>query len=239
MVQGNSVIISIYGELQKFTVTEIESTCGPSDSDQKKENSFPQQDDDSEREGRRGRDEEGGRQTRGEDERRIRRGRERSRDGDRDKDGYEDEEGREERNENEADSDTEVEGETHMRPKIFLVTYDTVLEVTTKLDHPQIQLQVSQLKEKASDPPKVPPPSLSPSLPPSLLSICSALTLSKASDLSYSSIGGLGPQLAIVREIIELPLKHPDIFSHFGLNPPRGKPSLFHSLRFPSHYLDF
>jgi ATP-dependent 26S proteasome regulatory subunit len=42
-------------------------------------------------------------------------------------------------------------------------------------------------------------------------------------NLTFKSIGGLGPQLAVVREIIELPLKKPEIFTHFGLNPPRGK----------------
>lgn len=44
----------------------------------------------------------------------------------------------------------------------------------------------------------------------------------KDGGLEFSCIGGLGPELAIIREIVMLPLKHPDLFHHFGLRPPRG-----------------
>ena len=40
--------------------------------------------------------------------------------------------------------------------------------------------------------------------------------------ISYEDIGGLGDQLQKVREMIELPLKHPILFRRLGIDPPRG-----------------
>tara|TARA_Y100000589_G_scaffold204513_1_gene192933 strand:+ start:494 stop:2719 length:2226 start_codon:yes stop_codon:yes gene_type:complete len=40
--------------------------------------------------------------------------------------------------------------------------------------------------------------------------------------ISYEDIGGLGEQLQKVREMIELPLKHPILFRRLGIDPPRG-----------------
>ncbi|KAF7698344.1 hypothetical protein HF521_004854 [Silurus meridionalis] len=42
------------------------------------------------------------------------------------------------------------------------------------------------------------------------------------SKVTYSMIGGLEAQLQVIRETIELPLKHPDIFKKYGIPPPRG-----------------
>ncbi len=38
----------------------------------------------------------------------------------------------------------------------------------------------------------------------------------------YEDIGGLREELARVREIIELPLKHPELFDRLGIKPPKG-----------------
>ncbi|MEM8869603.1 MAG: AAA family ATPase [Pseudomonadota bacterium] len=38
----------------------------------------------------------------------------------------------------------------------------------------------------------------------------------------FDGVGGLGPQIAKIREMVELPLNRPDLFSHLGLTPPRG-----------------
>ncbi|MFA5945222.1 MAG: CDC48 family AAA ATPase, partial [Candidatus Thermoplasmatota archaeon] len=43
-----------------------------------------------------------------------------------------------------------------------------------------------------------------------------------ASSISYEDIGGLKPQLQNVREMIELPLKHPELFDRLGIDPPKG-----------------
>ncbi len=40
--------------------------------------------------------------------------------------------------------------------------------------------------------------------------------------ISYEDLGGLGRELARVREMIELPLRRPDIFEHLGIEAPKG-----------------
>ncbi|HIF46409.1 MAG TPA: AAA family ATPase [Candidatus Poseidoniales archaeon] len=40
--------------------------------------------------------------------------------------------------------------------------------------------------------------------------------------ITYEDIGGIGSQLLKVREMIELPLKHPELFRRLGIDPPRG-----------------
>ena len=42
------------------------------------------------------------------------------------------------------------------------------------------------------------------------------------SDIRYEDIGGLGRELKLVREMIELPLRHPEIFERLGIQPPKG-----------------
>ncbi len=40
--------------------------------------------------------------------------------------------------------------------------------------------------------------------------------------VNYEDIGGLKDQLTKIRELVELPLKHPEIFSRLGISPPKG-----------------
>jgi len=42
------------------------------------------------------------------------------------------------------------------------------------------------------------------------------------SKVSYEDIGGLGNQVQRIREMIELPLKYPEIFERLGVQPPKG-----------------
>jgi transitional endoplasmic reticulum ATPase len=44
----------------------------------------------------------------------------------------------------------------------------------------------------------------------------------EATDVRYEDIGGLGRELQLVREMIELPLRHPEIFEKLGIQPPKG-----------------
>ncbi|MBR9703594.1 CDC48 family AAA ATPase, partial [Candidatus Woesearchaeota archaeon] len=44
----------------------------------------------------------------------------------------------------------------------------------------------------------------------------------KGFDVSYEDIGGLDEELHKVREMVELPLKHPEIFERLGIEPPKG-----------------
>ncbi|MGH7506664.1 MAG: CDC48 family AAA ATPase, partial [Longimicrobiales bacterium] len=41
-------------------------------------------------------------------------------------------------------------------------------------------------------------------------------------DISYDDVGGLGETVHQVRELIELPLKHPELFHRLGIDPPKG-----------------
>ena len=40
--------------------------------------------------------------------------------------------------------------------------------------------------------------------------------------VNYEDIGGLKSQLEKVRELVELPLRHPELFTKLGIDPPRG-----------------
>ena len=44
----------------------------------------------------------------------------------------------------------------------------------------------------------------------------------RRSDITYDDIGGLGDTINNVREMIELPLKHPELFQRLGIDPPKG-----------------
>lgn len=44
----------------------------------------------------------------------------------------------------------------------------------------------------------------------------------KADDVGYDDIGGCRKQMALIREMIELPLRHPQLFKTLGVKPPRG-----------------
>jgi len=41
-------------------------------------------------------------------------------------------------------------------------------------------------------------------------------------DVGYDDVGGCGKALLMMREMIELPLRHPQIFRNLGVKPPRG-----------------
>ncbi len=41
-------------------------------------------------------------------------------------------------------------------------------------------------------------------------------------NVTYEDIGGLKRELRLVREMIELPLKHPELFQRLGIDPPKG-----------------
>ena len=44
----------------------------------------------------------------------------------------------------------------------------------------------------------------------------------KMDDVGYDDIGGVRKQLANIRELVELPLRHPQLFKSIGVKPPRG-----------------
>ncbi|HUF12966.1 MAG TPA: CDC48 family AAA ATPase [Longimicrobiales bacterium] len=44
----------------------------------------------------------------------------------------------------------------------------------------------------------------------------------RRADVTYDDVGGLGDSIRQVREMIELPLKHPELFQRLGIDPPKG-----------------
>jgi proteasome-associated ATPase len=48
------------------------------------------------------------------------------------------------------------------------------------------------------------------------------LVLEEVPDIEYSDIGGLGPQIETIRDAVELPFLHPELFREHGLKPPKG-----------------
>jgi proteasome-associated ATPase len=48
------------------------------------------------------------------------------------------------------------------------------------------------------------------------------VALEEVPDVTYAQIGGLGEQVQILRDAIELPYLHPDVFAEHKLHPPKG-----------------
>ncbi|MBC8495353.1 CDC48 family AAA ATPase [archaeon] len=44
----------------------------------------------------------------------------------------------------------------------------------------------------------------------------------KILDITYEDVGGLETEIKKVREMVELPLKHPEVFERLGIDPPKG-----------------
>lgn len=49
-----------------------------------------------------------------------------------------------------------------------------------------------------------------------------ALLTPEVPDVSYADIGGLSEQIQQVRDAIELPFRHPELYRSYGLRPPKG-----------------
>jgi proteasome-associated ATPase len=54
------------------------------------------------------------------------------------------------------------------------------------------------------------------------LSDMQSLVLEEVPDISYADIGGLGPQIEQIRDAVELPFLHADLYREHGLKAPKG-----------------
>ena len=43
-----------------------------------------------------------------------------------------------------------------------------------------------------------------------------------AFDITFEDVGGLGKQIKLIRELVQLPLKYPQVYRHLGISAPRG-----------------
>ena len=41
-------------------------------------------------------------------------------------------------------------------------------------------------------------------------------------DITFEDVGGLSAQVRMIRELVQLPLRHPLVYRHLGITPPRG-----------------
>tara|TARA_B100000029_G_scaffold206176_1_gene203967 strand:+ start:1141 stop:3288 length:2148 start_codon:yes stop_codon:yes gene_type:complete len=54
------------------------------------------------------------------------------------------------------------------------------------------------------------------------LTILSEVSEDKKSRITYEQVGGLQEEIKVMREIVELPLKHPELFTRLGIEPHSG-----------------
>ena len=53
--------------------------------------------------------------------------------------------------------------------------------------------------------------------------LLNAIKVEKAPLESYADIGGLEDQIQEIKEAVELPLTHPEIYEEMGIKPPKGR----------------
>ena len=41
-------------------------------------------------------------------------------------------------------------------------------------------------------------------------------------DITFEDVGGVGPEIKLIRELIQLPLQSPHVYRHLGIHPPKG-----------------
>lgn len=59
-------------------------------------------------------------------------------------------------------------------------------------------------------------------LPTKVDPLVSLMKVEKVPDSTYDMIGGLDQQIKEIKEVIELPLKHPELFESLGIAQPKG-----------------
>lgn len=59
-------------------------------------------------------------------------------------------------------------------------------------------------------------------LPTKVDPLVSLMKVEKVPDSTYDMVGGLDVQIKEVKEVIELPIKHPEIFEALGVSQPKG-----------------
>ena len=53
--------------------------------------------------------------------------------------------------------------------------------------------------------------------------LLNVMKVEKAPLESYADIGGLELQIQEIKEAVELPLTHPEVYEEMGIKPPKGK----------------
>lgn len=58
-------------------------------------------------------------------------------------------------------------------------------------------------------------------LPPKIDPTVTMMTVEEKPDITYSDIGGCKEQIEKMREVVELPMLHPEKFVQLGIDPPK------------------
>ena len=59
-------------------------------------------------------------------------------------------------------------------------------------------------------------------LPPKIDPTVTMMTLEEKPDVTYNDLGGCKEQIERLREVVEMPLLHPERFINLGIDPPKG-----------------
>jgi len=59
-------------------------------------------------------------------------------------------------------------------------------------------------------------------LPPKIDASVTMMTVEEKPDVTYKDIGGAADQIEKIREVVELPLLHPERYERLGIDPPKG-----------------
>merc|ERR1711972_832610 len=59
-------------------------------------------------------------------------------------------------------------------------------------------------------------------LPPKIDPTVTMMTVEEKPDVTYSDIGGSKEQIEKMREVVEMPMLHPEKFVNLGIDPPKG-----------------
>jgi 26S proteasome regulatory subunit T6 len=62
-------------------------------------------------------------------------------------------------------------------------------------------------------------------LPSKVDPLVSLMKVEKVPDSTYDMIGGVDQQIKEIKEVIELPIKHPELFESLGITQPKGAPA--------------
>ena len=58
--------------------------------------------------------------------------------------------------------------------------------------------------------------------PPKIDPTVTMMTVEEKSDVTYNDLGGCKEQIYRIREVVEMPMLHPEKFVQLGIDPPKG-----------------
>merc|ERR1719276_793270 len=59
-------------------------------------------------------------------------------------------------------------------------------------------------------------------LPPKIDATVTMMQVEEKPDVTYADVGGCKEQIVKLREVVEMPLLHPERFVNLGIDPPKG-----------------